>query len=88
MATFKRRFNIMVKEYESARSAFTNANELYQFMSDNPILTFFIVYMLTTTIFRICNRLIRSRNIKNKGWPPEYLDADGDFKDDDEREKK
>ena len=24
------------------------------------------------------NRYLRNRNIKRQGWPPEYLDADGD----------
>jgi len=29
---------------------------------------------------RVISRLIRSSNIKAKGWPPPHLDADGDFK--------
>lgn len=32
--------------------------------------------------FRIWRRLIRSRDIRECGWPPHHLDADGDFKTD------
>lgn len=37
-----------------------------------------IVINICQGIFRIVNRICRARNIKNAGWPPEYLDADGD----------
>ena len=30
--------------------------------------------------FRLVNRWIRHQNIKARGWPPEYLDADGDLR--------
>jgi hypothetical protein len=30
--------------------------------------------------FRLVNRLLRHLNIRKAGWPPEYLDADGDRK--------
>ena len=34
----------------------------------------------TNFVFKCWNRWLRSRNIKNHGWPPPHLDADGDFK--------
>ena len=37
-------------------------------------------YALVTWPMRLLNRMIRSRNIREKGWPPPHLDADGDFK--------
>ena len=30
-------------------------------------------------LFSLPNRLIQSSNIKARGWPPEHLDADGDY---------
>jgi len=30
--------------------------------------------------FRLPNRLFRTLNVLFRGWPPEHLDADGDFK--------
>lgn len=30
-------------------------------------------------IGKILNRILRSFNILCRGWPPEHLDADGDF---------
>jgi len=31
-------------------------------------------------IFRMYNRTLRCLNLKRNGWPPEHVDADGDFK--------
>ena len=57
---------------------------IYQFMSDSPILTFFIAAMLITALqavfFKLPNRYFRSRNIVKQGWPPKHCDADGDLK--------
>lgn len=39
-----------------------------------------VVYSMAAWPFRIMNHWIRSRNIKNAGWPPSHLDGDGDFK--------
>jgi hypothetical protein len=55
---------------------------IFQFMHDSPWLTFFIVYMLVELVFKIWNRFMRHLNIRSKGWPPEHLDADGDFESD------
>jgi hypothetical protein len=37
-------------------------------------------YFFFNTVFRMYNRWVRHRNIKAAGWPPNHLDADGDFK--------
>jgi sterol desaturase/sphingolipid hydroxylase (fatty acid hydroxylase superfamily) len=31
-------------------------------------------------LINLLNRVIRHMNIRKHGWPPDYLDADGDFK--------
>jgi hypothetical protein len=51
---------------------------------DHYFLGTFLVLMLCYVLvlpFKLVNRFIRSRNIKNQGWPPSHLDADGAFKD-------
>ena len=57
---------------------------IYDFMSDSPFLTFFLALVtlwIVEALLKYCiNRPLRSRNIKLHGWPPEHLDADGDFK--------
>lgn len=34
--------------------------------------------MLLSFLFKMYNRTLRSRNIKESGWPPTHLNADGD----------
>lgn len=57
---------------------------IYEFMSDSPILSFFLAFLLAVMIeclcFRLPNRYFRSRNIAKHGWPPEHCDAYSDFK--------
>lgn len=53
---------------------------IYQFMSDSPYLTFFLVLILIEGFYKIVNRFFRTLNIRKNGWPPEHCDADGDFK--------
>ncbi len=52
---------------------------LYEFATESPWLTFFIVWMITALIFRCWNRLLRHLSVRRRGWPPEHLDADGDW---------
>lgn len=55
---------------------------LLQFAEAHPFLAFIVVcsvYYFVTFPFRLANRWIRHRNIKTAGWPPPYLDADGDI---------
>ena len=35
---------------------------------------------VTNGLAQTYNRYLRSCNIREKGWPPAHLDADGDFK--------
>ena len=57
---------------------------IYEFMSDSPVLTFFIVVgigiMLESILRYGINRPLRHANIRKHGWPPAHCDADGDFK--------
>jgi len=57
---------------------------VYEFMADSPVLTFFIVVgigIILTSIFNGCiNRPLRHMNIRKHGWPPAHCDADGDFR--------
>jgi len=57
---------------------------IFYFMSDSPVLTFFLVVgigVMLETILKFCiNRPLRAMNIRKHGWPPEHCDADGDFK--------
>lgn len=55
-----------------------------QFMSDSPMLTFFLALIVSEAIVRIVitlpNRILRHFNIRKHGYPPIHCDADGDFK--------
>lgn len=47
------------------------------------ILTFIVGEIMTVPFrcaFRAWNRYLRSCNIRAVGWPPDHLDADGDWK--------
>lgn len=53
---------------------------VYQFMGENPWLTFFLALIVAEVVklpFMLVNRLIRHRNIAAAGWPPFHLDGDG-----------
>lgn len=50
------------------------------FMTDNPVLTFALAYLIYITVFRCWNRLMRHLNIRKSGWPPSHCDADGEFR--------
>lgn len=61
--------------------------ELLKWMAESPFLTFFLAYfafVLLRQLVRTTERLIglpfRFMNIRKHGWPPEHLDADGDYK--------
>lgn len=57
---------------------------IFEFMSNSPFLSFFLAVFFVLPIlslpFKLINRLIRHCNIRAKGWPPSHLDADGDWK--------
>ena len=60
---------------------------IYEFMTNSPFLTFFIIVgigiildSILTFCFKCINRSLRTINIRKNGWPPEHCDADGDFK--------
>lgn len=59
---------------------------VYDFMGAHPILTIVLAYLFfeggVGYPCKMLNRFFRSRNVKNAGWPPPHLDADGDWKSD------
>ncbi len=57
--------------------------DLFTYMDRHPAMAVFVLLLCWCSIhlaFRAWNRFLLSRNIKNRGWPPEHRDADGDFK--------
>lgn len=58
---------------------------IYEFMSDSPILTFFLAVIIGEVIIRVTinlpNRILRHWNIRKHGYPPPHCDADGAFVD-------
>ena len=37
--------------------------------------------------WKLCNRLLRTIKVCVRGWPPEHMDADGDWKPEPKREE-
>lgn len=62
--------------------------EFYKFMSENPILAFFLALILAAILeglfLRLPNIIMRHWNIHKHGYPPAHCDADGDFKEEEE----
>ena len=52
----------------------------FEFMRSSPALSFLIVYMVLRLPWKAYKQTIRHLNIRKAGWPPEWCDADGDFK--------
>ena len=55
-------------------------NTILAWMGLHPILTFLLAYMLINGTVIIVALPFRAMNIRKHGWPPEHLDADGDYK--------
>jgi len=57
---------------------------IFDFMSDSPVLTFFLAIIIVgglRVVFAMCiSRPLRHMNIRKHGWPPAHCDADGDFR--------
>ena len=57
---------------------------IYEFMSDSPILSIFLVWIIliiiTILFFSLPTMIMRHINIHKHGYPPQHCDADGDFK--------
>lgn len=63
-----------------------------EWMSGSPWLAFFLLLSVVFCIeaqvnnfIRLCSRWMRHRNIAARGWPPPHLDADGDWKPNDDQ---
>lgn len=58
-------------------------NTIIDFVNAAPWLSFVIVlalWGLTSSSLMTIRRIIRMCNISFRGWTPEHLDADGDFR--------
>ena len=55
-------------------------------MSGSPFLSFFLLYILLYSIGFCWNRLMGTIKVMKAGWPPSHLDADGDFKQEKEKD--
>jgi len=53
------------------------ATNYWQWISYHPFLTAIIILSIIFATIEIINRILRAINIKNAGWPPNHLDADG-----------
>ena len=51
---------------------------VWDFANQSPILAFFIAWIAAWAFVAPFRLYFRSRNIQTRGWPPDYLDADGD----------
>lgn len=58
--------------------------DVFQFMGDNPWLTFFLALIVGEVFVRVAvnlpNCILRHWNIRKHGYPPAHCDADGDFR--------
>ena len=66
-------------------------NQIITFITTGPwnffmaaVLVFYIIDLPFQLVFRCWNRWLRSRNIRERGWPPIHLDAYGNAVKDDE----
>ena len=60
---------------------------IYEFMGSHPWITLYLACFACGTcrviilgLIMLVNRIMRHWNIHKHGYPPEYCDADGDFK--------
>lgn len=56
----------------------------HEFLSWWAMLLFAVVAELA---WKLCNRLLRTIKVFVRGWPPDHLDADGDWKPEQKREE-
>lgn len=52
----------------------------FEFMSESPVLSFFLAWILAIAVKWCVCLPFRAMNIRKHGWPPAHLDADGDYK--------
>jgi len=59
---------------------------MWEFFSDYPFIAWCALWLgwpafqlAIVVCFRLPNRILRTIKVLVRGWPPEHLDADGDF---------
>lgn len=55
-----------------------------KFAMEHWIAVFIMFWIVASLLGTVFNRLLRSINIAIRGWPPAHLDADGDWKPEEE----
>jgi hypothetical protein len=58
---------------------------IWDFANKNGFGLFLCFFLLIMLIRSVSYRIARTRMVKSQGWPPSHLDADGDFKSEDEQ---
>lgn len=53
---------------------------LLSWIGDHPVLTVILAYLVIKGVVIAIALPFRAMNIRRHGWPPEHLDADGDYK--------
>ena len=59
---------------------------MYEFLDEHWFIAWCALWLvwgiipLVEIIFRLANRILRTIKVIFRGWPPEHLDADGDFR--------
>lgn len=52
----------------------------WEFMSESPLLTFFLACIAAGLVKFLIKLPFRAMNIRKHGWPPAHCDADGDLR--------
>lgn len=60
---------------------------IFEFASGSPFLAFFLAIIIGDCIRIVYSRTMRHLNIRKHGWPPAHCDADGDFKEEPEKQE-
>jgi hypothetical protein len=55
-------------------------SELLHFAGDHPFWSFGIAWIVAEFLKIVMSRTYRLLMVVSRGWPPEHLDADGDWK--------
>jgi hypothetical protein len=68
--------------------------EFYTFAGEHYFLAWSALWLIWGAVYlavlaiampiKLCSRILRAVMVSARGWPPEHLDADGDFRPEDE----
>lgn len=69
---------MMAASSAHASTCESSPDSLWAFMSDSPLLSFFLVLLVGGWIALAYKRTLSAINIGKHGWPPAHIDADGE----------